>query len=167
MMPEQKPGRSVQSYGTPREFIEAIERRFGPIVCDLACTRHNAKAPNGYYWPEVDSLEQDWAEDYPTGNLFLNPPFGRIGPDGWAAKCAVESRRRVGWIHFLTPAAVGTDWFANSVRPFAMVEPISPRLAFTGMAPNPKTGKIDGFPKDLMLSSFGYGMVGFQPWRWK
>ncbi len=48
-----------------------------------------------------------------------------------------------------------------------MVLGISPRLQFTGTVPNPRTGKIDGYPKDLMLSVFGAGLNGFDTWRWK
>jgi hypothetical protein len=30
-MPEQKPGRSKQDYGTPWDFIKAVEARFGKL----------------------------------------------------------------------------------------------------------------------------------------
>ena len=48
-----------------------------------------------------------------------------------------------------------------------MVLGLSPRLTFDGMAPNPKTGRVDGYPKDLMLSVFGMGLNGFDCWRWR
>ncbi len=40
-----------------------------------------------------------------------------------------------------------------------MVLGLSPRLTFEGTK--------DPYPKDLMLSVFGYGMNGFDTWRWK
>jgi phage N-6-adenine-methyltransferase len=150
-------GRSKQDYGTPREFIDAVESRFGKLVHDLACTRENAKAPSGYYWPEIDSLAQPWRTDHPIGNLWLNPPFENIGV--WAAKCATESPGRHGLILLLTPASIGANWFAEHVYGKAMVFGLSPRMTFDGAT--------DPYPKDLMLSVFGMGINGFDVWRWK
>jgi phage N-6-adenine-methyltransferase len=155
-MPVQKPGKSKQDYGTPLEFIRAVEARFGPLVCDLAASAENAKAPL-YCDIERDSLTVSWSTEHPTGNLWLNPEFADIDP--WAAKCAEESTKRHGLILLLTPASVGSNWFAKHVNRKAMVLGLSPRLQFEGTtAP---------YPKDLMLSVFGMGLSGFDCWRWK
>jgi phage N-6-adenine-methyltransferase len=154
--PEQKPGRSKQDYGTPRDFIEAVERRFGPIVCDLAAGPDNHKAPQ-YFTVEDDSLSLPWSERFSTGTLWLNPPFGTIDP--WAAKCAEESTRRTGLILMLTPASIDTHWFARHVNRKAMVLGLNPRIVFEGCT--------SAYPKALMLSVFGAGMSGFDVWRWK
>lgn len=155
---------SKQDYGTPWEFIRACEARFGPIVCDLAAHEGNTKAPL-YITQEADSLAVDWAGWLPTGTLWLNPPFVDIAP--WAAKCADESTRRHGLILMLTPASIGTEWFQAHVHRRALVIGLAPRMAFDGTPINPKTGKPDGYPKDLMLSVFGFGANGFDTWRWK
>lgn len=42
-MPAQKPGKSKQDYGTPKDFIDAVAARFGPLVVDLAAHAGNAK----------------------------------------------------------------------------------------------------------------------------
>ena len=153
--PIQKPGRSKQDYGTPQAFIDAVVLRFGPLACDLACTRENRKAPEGYYFPETDSLRQPWAEHHPRGNLWLNPPFADIDP--WAEKCAASMHRN-GFILLLTPASIGCGWFSRHVLGKAVVLGLSPRLTFEGTtAP---------YPKDLMLSVYGYGLSGFDQWRW-
>ena len=157
-------GKSKQDYGTPWEFIHAVEDRFGPIVRDLAAHDRNAKAPL-FYSEATDSLAQSWATHHPTGNLWLNPPFGDIAP--WAEKCALESSMRHGFILMLTPASIGSVWFAKHTHRKAMVFGLSQRMIFEGMAPNPKTGKIDGYPKDLMLSVYGMGVNGFDVWSWK
>lgn len=150
-------GRSKQDYGTPWAFIRAVEETWGPMVADLACTRANAKAPAGYYFDEgIDALQQPWADDFPTGNLWLNPPFANIGP--WAEKCAASARKRDGLIFLLTPASIGTDWFRVRVLGNARVLGISPRLTFEGTE--------DPYPKDLMLSIFGKCTDGFGCWRW-
>jgi hypothetical protein len=149
-------GKSKQDYGTPIAFIQAVEKRFGPLVADLACTRANAKAPKGYHFDDgMDSLAYDWADDFPTGNLWLNPPFADIAP--WAAKCDLESNRH-GLILLLTPASIGSNWFAQHVHGKAMVLGLAPRLTFEGTS--------DPYPKDLMLSVFGMGLKGFDVWRW-
>lgn len=149
-------GKSKQDYGTPISFICAVEDRFGPLVHDLACTNANAKAPSGYYldggW---DALKEPWAFQHPRGNLWLNPPFADIAP--WAEKCAAESNRH-GLIFLLTPASIGSNWFANHVNGKAMVLGLAPRLTFEGTN--------DPYPKDLMLSVFGMGLKGFDVWRW-
>lgn len=156
--PTQKPrGQAKQDYGTPWEFVDAVASKWGPIVHDLACTRANAKAPSGYYHPEVDALTRDWSADFPTGNLWLNPPFKTIEP--WAEKCAFHGIRRDGLIFLLTPASIGTDWFRARVYGNARVLGVSPRLTFEG--------EKDPYPKDLMLSIFGKATDGFALWRWR
>jgi phage N-6-adenine-methyltransferase len=154
--PVQKPRtESRQDYGTPIEFIDAVEKRFGVLTYDLACTRENAKAPAGFYWPDEDALTQAWWSF--TGNLWLNPPFANIDP--WAEKLASECRDRDGFTFFLTPASIGTEWFSKHVAGNAMVLGLSPRLTFEGCD--------DPYPKDLMLSVFGFGLRGFDTWRWR
>lgn len=154
--PVQKPGRSKQDYGTPPEFVRAVEARFGLLRCDLAASFGNAKAPI-FYAEACNSLAQPWALEHSDGTLWLNPPFADIDP--WAAKCAEESARRRGLILMLSPASIGSNWFAAHVNRKAMVLGLSPRLTFEGTS--------DPYPKDLMLSVFGMGMVGFDCWRWK
>ena len=155
---------SKQDYGTPWEFIRACEARFGRLVADLAAHPENAKHET-FLRPEQDSLSIEWAKWFPTGTLWLNPPFVDIAP--WAAKCADESTRRHGLILMLTPASIGTEWFQAHVHRKALVIGLAPRMIFDGAPINPKTGKPDGYPKDLMLSVFGFGANGFDTWRWK
>src|SRR5262245_43821674 len=114
MMPAQKPGRSKQDYETPREFIEAVEKRWGKLDIDLAANRTNAKA-DSYFTPEQDSLKQIWSTL--SGNLWLNPPFGRIAP--WVAKCADASSYAPpnNWrLFLLVPASIGSNWFVEDVH---------------------------------------------------
>lgn len=145
-----------QDYATPADFIAAVANRFGPIVTDLAASLANTKAAK-FYDREVDSLSQPWAERDPFGNLWLNPEFRDIGP--WARKCREESAHRDGLIFLLTPASIGTEWFASHVHRSALVLGLSPRIAFEGCA--------DPYPKDLMLSVFGKATSGFDVWRWR
>lgn len=154
-MPEQRPGRSRQDYQTPRAFLDALERRYGAMTFDLACDGIvNAKAPR-FFTKVEDALSRDWRQL--AGNLWLNPEYADIAP--WARKCAASATpgNRVRKIFLLTPASVGSEWFAEHVEGKALVEPLRPRLSFDGKAP---------YPKDLLLATYGVA-PGFKTWRWK
>lgn len=162
-------GKSRQDYGTPPAFIAAVEKRFGRIGWDLAATRENSVATvnlpheHRYFGPDHnhpnyrDALAADrsWEITMSSGPYWLNPPFADIAP--WAAKCA-EYRDRPVWTLMLTPASIGTDWFREHIQDKALVLGLSPRLTFVGTS--------DPYPKDLMLSCFGFGVCGFDTWRW-
>ncbi len=151
--------KTKQDYGTPWDFVHAVEARFGPIVRDLAAHEKNAKAAL-FYDEARNSLTVPWSEEHPAGNLWLNPPFANIEP--WISKAREEThvrRRRRGFLIVLTPASIGTEWFNANVLGSAYVLGLSPRLTFEG--------ETDPYPKDLMLSIYGYGLSGFGAWRWK
>ena len=163
--PAQRPGTSKQDYETQPELLEAVRERFGALSFDLACSGpSNAKAPL-FFTEAEDSLTRDWTR-LPRGNLWLNPPFSRIDP--WAAKCrasahAMDARfycrdREPRRLLLLTPASVGSAWFAAHVHGVALVLALNPRLRFVGAS--------DDYPKDCMLSIFGE-TPGFDVWRWE
>lgn len=154
--PRQKPHESEQSVGTPREFLHAIEGRFGPIVIDLAATAGNAVVPE-YFGPGSpygeDSLQQNWVR---RGLSYLNPEFGYIPP--WAKKAAVEGALGA-QVALLVPASLGSDWYVDHVKDRAMVLILKPRLTFVGHS--------DQYPKDLMLCLFGPRWFGgVFHWYW-
>jgi phage N-6-adenine-methyltransferase len=159
-VPQQKPARSVQDVATPRDFLDAVERRFGPIALDLAANAGNSVKGNKYFGPGstlgcTDSLGCDWTTY--GGLLWLNPPYGDLTT--WAKKCA-EERARGARIALLAPASTGSIWFAEHVWPHAYVLLLRPRLTFVGhTAP---------YPKDLMLALYEPGgLRGIDLWRWK
>lgn len=145
-------GASKQNYGTPQPLIEAVERRFGKLVFDLAAEPENTKCER-YFTEQQDSLVQDWTE-CGEGLLWLNPPFGNIAP--WAAKCRAEMIRGCR-IAFLVPASVGSNWFAVSVFGCASIQFLRGRLSFDGKNP---------FPKDCMLAVYGEEF-GCAVWNWR
>ena len=166
--PVQKPGRSRQDFGTPKVFLEAIARQFGPIDLDLACRTDNMVAPYGIAEnQDLDALAQDWSDPMywnKPGNVvesgvqsrvaFCNPPFGDIRP--WAAK--VESCRWLPrWTLLLVPASMGSKWWAEHVLGKAQVFGI-PRMSFDG---------VNLYPKDLALIAAGYGVNGTSYWDWR
>lgn len=149
--PTMKRGKSQQDQGTPWHFIRVVEARFGPITWDLAAHHGNAKHKN-YFDLADNSFAQDWHKI--PGNLWLNPEFDDIGP--WAQKCAYEGALGA-QILFLTPASIGSNWFAQYCHRKSLVLGLNGRITFIGSK--------DPYPKDLMLSCFGFG-VGFDTWRW-
>jgi phage N-6-adenine-methyltransferase len=156
--PIQKPGKSKQDYGTPWSLIRAIEARWGSLTIDLAARADNAKAPL-FITPEEDSLKQDWSTRIGDGLAWLNPPFGDIAP--WAAKCSQAFGTS---IIMLTPASIGSEWFAEHCEGKAKIIGLRPRLRFEGCK--------DPYPKDCMLTLWNErnGIFGdepdFQTWRW-
>ncbi len=162
-MPRQKPGRSVQTYGTPRILLDACEYRWDNLVIDLAASDENHKA-NYWFTQEQDSLRQDWTalseqHRYDSGEMpvcWLNPPFSDIRV--WAQKCWEESQRGCR-ILLLTPASVGSQWYADCVDGKALVCALNPRVTFEGCT--------TCYPKDCLISAYGFGKVGFEVWRWK
>jgi DNA N-6-adenine-methyltransferase (Dam) len=162
-MPKQKPGRSEQTVATPRDFLDAVETRFGKMTWDLAATADNCVIKGGLrrFGPDHpdpmkrDAFTNDWSKL--KGNLWCNPPFGDIAP--WAKKCR-ESVVHSGAqrIFLLVPASVGSNWFREHVFCWAQVLFLSPRLTFVG--------HTQAYPKDLMLAIYG-PEPAITCWRWK
>ena len=156
--PAQKPGRSKQDYGTPLALIRAVETRWGLISVDLAAHAENAKAAR-FITEAESSRALAWHKF--GGLLWLNPPFADIEP--WAEKCKAESARGASII-MLTPASVGSNWFAKHCDGDCRVVFLRPRLTFEGCK--------DPYPKDCMLTLWhppisGHGFGGYQLWDWR
>jgi hypothetical protein len=160
-MPKQKPGESRQDYQTPPEFLDAVEARFGLITWDVAASDTNAAVPDDRFFSldGINAFDDDWSKRFTrTDLLWLNPTFNTID-NKWAPLVA-HWTTRLPWLRllFFTPASVSSEWFAKHVHRKAMVLPCAPRMIFVG--------EKDPYPKDLMLSAFGFGVAGFEPWRW-
>ena len=154
---------SKQDYGTPAEFIRAVVKRFGPLGFDLAASKSNTVVRGYFFTAEENALKQNWAAALNGSLGWLNPPFERL--DLWAAKCAQEAQRGAR-VLLLAPGSTGANWYWNHVAPHAAVLSIAPRLEFDGYV-NPKTGKPDPYPKDLILAAYGLGVTGFNRWVWR
>jgi phage N-6-adenine-methyltransferase len=153
VMPAQQRHRSKQDYGTPRDFLAAVERLFGPIAFDLAARADNAVVP-AFYSPEQDSLKQNWRVG---GVAWLNPPFGNIAP--WVAKAFAAGRMLGQQTLVLVPASVGANWWRDSVHNKARVHCLNGRITFVGCA--------DAYPKDCVLLEYGPDVEpGYGIWTW-
>lgn len=152
--------KSNQDHGTPPAFIDAVVARFGPLAFDLAANKSNTVAgPHCYFGPDRkekamrDGLKPDW--NALDGNLWINPPFANIGP--WAKKCA-EARHRHGWTLLLVPNSTGSNWYEQHVKGQAFELYLNGRIQFVG--------STQGYPKDLAIFAFGWGVRGADTWRW-
>ena len=153
-MPKQKPHRSKQNYGTPNILVRAVELDYGEnFYLDLAADASNTKAPL-FFDEAKNSLIQPWHEL--PGMLWLNPPFENLKV--WAAECEKEAALGARII-MLTPASVGSNWFAEYCHNKCFVTFIRPRIIFEGCK--------DPYPKDCMLTSYGFNSVGYDIWDWK
>lgn len=157
-MPAQKRGKSNQDVGTPREFLDAVERRFGPLAWDLAASEVNHVVEDWYGTGSpwcADSLSPECQWRTVGGLLWLNPPFANIDP--WAWKCSIETYYGARPL-LRAPASLGAKWYWRHVHGQALVLALQPRLTFVGSE--------DPYPKDLILAAFGE-QAGIEPWRWK
>ena len=140
-VPPQKRGRSRQDWATPPNFLTAVKKRLliGEFTFDLAASPSN-RVCEGFFSIEDDSLSKDWAA-LGKGWLWLNPPFGDIGP--WVRKAREEARKGAS-IAVLVPASVGSNWWRDYVHQnMCDVYFLNGRITFVG-APDP-------YPKDLAL----------------
>ena len=141
---------SEQSVGTPREFLDAVELRFGQIVVDLAADESN-RVCDEWISEATNSLVSCWEG---LGLRWLNPPYSKIAP--WAKRCA--DHLALARIALLVPASVGTNWFADYVATKALVLFLRPRMTFVGHR--------DPYPKDMILAVYGEP-PGYETWNWK
>jgi len=145
---------SNQAVVTPKEFLEAVERRFGRIGFDLAAHRGNRVVPD-YFGPGSplgeDALEEDWdALGARAELLWLNPPFKTIAP--WAEKAAASGNVTIA---MLALASVCTGWFLDHVKSNAYVFELTPRVFKVEIC-------------DCILAMFTpEGYVGRETWKWR
>lgn len=171
-MPPQKPGRSKQNYGTPYVFIDAVFRllHIEEFARDLAAEPHNTVCER-YYTKEDNALVQPWGRAdgksmWVTGEWnWLNPEFSRINP--WVGRAYGQAQHANAQTAVLVPAGVGSNWWRDWVHEKARVLFLNGRITFEGVEPNPKTGKIDAYPKDCALLLYGPAATpGYSVWSW-
>ena len=151
-VPAQNPGKSKQDYSTPRDFLDAVEHKFGKIKWDLAAHEGN-HVVNNFISEGKNSLSVDWHKY--KGLLWLNSPFDNI--EVWAEKCALESELGAKILLFV-PASVGSNWFADHVFGKSRVYATRPRITFVGCS--------DPYPKDMILCHYDKTVEpGFELWR--
>lgn len=157
-MPQQKPGKSNQSYQTPPEFLEAVKSLLAipSFDLDLAASSENTVCPD-FYGEAYDSLKRqgDWVR---PGYCWLNPPYANC--KDWVKKACSE-RAQGAKIAVLVPASTGSNWWRDWAHRKAAVLLLQPRISFVG------TGAP--YPKDLALLLYEHGEweKSYDVWNWK
>lgn len=155
---------SIQDRATPQSLVDLIAQRFGvEFVIDLAASAENKKT-ECYIGEEINSLAMNWDlaiseidyDDMIPRCAWLNPPFKSVGP--WMEKCKIESAKGCKIIS-LTLSSLGSNWFRDHVEGNAMTFILRDRVTFEGCK--------DPFPKELMISLWGFKMTGLGFWGWK
>jgi len=158
-MPDQKPGKSRQNYGTPSNFLLATLGLLGAsdFAWDLAADEFNTVTANGWFDEKTNSLVQDWAaKSAKRGWLWLNPPFTDIYP--WARKAYEESLRGAN-VAMLVPLSTA-EWWQDWVDNKAFVLLLAGRLTFVG--------ETAAYPKDCALILYTRPqLTGYKLWKWK
>ena len=100
-----------QTWGTPNAFFKYLHDEFLFVPwLDAAASKDNYKAPC-YFNEEMDSLKQEW-----IGNVWLNPPFGKVLLPKFLLKCNEQIKNPdVDKIMCLIPARTDTKWFHDIV----------------------------------------------------
>ena len=162
---------SKQDYQTPKEFVAAVEKRFGKITLDLAarsynricerylapCTGPEGPLPFDKEAYGIDSFDHNWSEIYKQlgGLFYLNCEFGDI--DKWAARCMAESANGA-VITLLIPYGT-TKAFRKRVLKHADLYLLEGRLQFI---------PGESFPKDCLIANYYPGSGGkLCFWDWK
>jgi hypothetical protein len=153
---------SKQDHATPPVFLGAVESQFGcSLILDLAATAENRKCGR-FFSPEVDSLKQDWKAVldldidpfiHEHRTAWLNPVFRGVDP--WVEKCKIESAKGCRIVS-LTLASLGTGWYRDHVEGRGLSLVLRKRMVFLGQK--------DPFPKELMVTLWGFGLTGFGFW---
>ena len=156
-MPQQKPGKSRQDYGTPPELLEAVKKRLHirEFAIDLAASYENSVASQ-FYHEQDSALEEDngWVFN---GWCWLNPPYSNIAP--WVEKAAKEAQHGT-QIAVLIPASVGANWWRDWVEPYSYQSFLNGRLTFVG--------ETTPYPKDCALLLYHpWQFTGHEIWNWR
>ncbi len=162
--------KGTQDYTTPPELVQYFARSNGvELILDLAASTENARCPFFITKErdEANELPVDWAVELMTvanhadlvhaySGAWLNPPFKRCAPFmERAAKAGEEGAK----IITLTLASLGTDWYRKWVKPYALSLILEERVRFLGQP--------DDYPKELMVSFYGFGRTGLGWTKWK
>jgi phage N-6-adenine-methyltransferase len=160
-MPAQKPSKSKQDYGTPKDLLDAIRHRLGiwGFDWDLAASAENTvvqESEDGkrHYDEKDNALVQEWYKI--EGWSWLNPPFADIKP--WVKKAYEESQMGA-HIVMLVPTSFA-EWWRDWVEGKCYVVHLQGRVTFVDCT--------TAYPKDVSLLIYTpFGFKGSELWGWR
>lgn len=115
---------ATDKWATPQYVFDYLNERFGPFDMDAAAADDTAKCED-YFTLEDAALTQPW-----FGRVFVNPPYGNIGP--WVNKAEEETKAgRADLVLMLLPPRTDQRWWQEGVTVSATnVYFIKGRIAF-------------------------------------
>ena len=114
-----------ECWETPQDFYDRLNTKYH-FEWDLAASDNNAKCDH-YFTRDDNSLEQDWGEL--SGNMFLNPPYGRQ-LKLWVKKASETQLKREQLLVMLIPARTDTSYWHDYIFNHAEIEFLRGRLKF-------------------------------------
>lgn len=114
-----------EDWETPQDFYDRLNAKYH-FEWDLAASDDNAKCDN-YFTRDDNSLEQDW--EGLSGNLFLNPPYGRE-LKLWVKKAATTGLKDKQNLVMLIPSRTDTSYWHDYIFNHAEIKFLRGRLKF-------------------------------------
>lgn len=114
-----------EDWETPQDFYDRLNAKYH-FEWDLAASDDNAKC-SCYFTRDDNSLEQDW--EGLSGNLFLNPPYGRE-LKLWVKKAATTKLKDKQNIVMLIPSRTDTSYWHDYIFNHAEIKFLRGRLKF-------------------------------------
>lgn len=160
---------SEQAYRSPPELLAAVERKFGKITFDLACTSEDCVAEAGFCIDRGhDALVEPWGDVLDNDRLgWCNPRWADAGK--YAKKAAACGYR----ILLNCQLAPDTTWYRDYVHPYARVFALIPRVPYLKPDGTPAwvdklTGRAVGVNRPVMIAAYGFGFEpGLTHWEWR
>ena len=111
-------------WGTPQQFFDNMNKRFGPFTLDAAASDLNHKCEH-YYTKQDDALRLNWQECWSTlkgesgqGVVWCNPPYGH-GVGKWVQKAVEEVEAgHVKRVVMLLRSTTDVKWFHDWAWPY-------------------------------------------------
>lgn len=104
------------TWSTPRDFFTRINNEFY-FSLDAAALSNTTLVPDNWYGPDHpdetrrDAFKRNWTTDSNGGQVWLNPPYGRVIGE-WMAKANKEAKMG-SIVVCLVPARTDTNWWHN------------------------------------------------------
>ncbi|KZU10456.1 putative prophage LambdaSo DNA modificationmethyltransferase [Lactiplantibacillus plantarum] len=116
---------SKEDWETPQDFYDRLNAKYH-FEWDLAASDDNAKC-SCYFTRDDNSLEYDWGGL--SGNLFLNPPYGRE-LKLWVRKAANTKLKAKQNLVMLIPARTDTSYWHDYIFNHAEIKFLRGHLKF-------------------------------------
>jgi phage N-6-adenine-methyltransferase len=139
-----------EDWYAPLDLYQKLDQEFHFDI-DPCAEKTNRLGCKIFYTAQDDGLAK--IKDWPVGNVFCNPPYGRKGKGPlWVKKCAKHAAYGKGTAVLLIPSRTDTEWFHNHIWQKNNVEIrfLKSRLRFE----NPDHTLTDPAPFPSMVAIF-------------